>query len=124
MTRPQALARLQKIAGTKYRVALRVGESVSSPERRAEADAQFQQVTAEIEAVDAKVKAIIAAHAELQALYARRRALVPQKQQLIGWRHYRKFNAYTQEGIALGLLGSGDTWEETIDAAERRRSSK
>lgn len=117
MTRDQALRKLRQITGSKT-IRLEVGEAISSPERRAELEEQYQRVKAEIEAGEARVAAIIAANAEIQAIYARRKELRPLKEKLNWSRHYRKFEAMKPSGgIGWNVLGNGDTWEEVIEKA-------
>lgn len=119
MTREMArrrLAAITKLAPAKLR--LEVGESLSSPEHRAEVEKHYQRVKAEMEAGEARIAEIIAANAEIQAIYARRKELRPMKEKLNWARFYRKFEAMKPSGgIGWAVLGSGDTWEEVIEKA-------
>lgn len=118
MTREQATRRFQKLVG-KRQIRLDVGDGISSPERRAEAGAEWERVSAEIKAGDERVAAIIAAHPEIQAIKARRRELAPLRERLNWARFYKKFRLLNLEhGIAWWERGAGDTWEQAIAAAE------
>jgi hypothetical protein len=99
---------------------IRAGVSLSSPERRAAADARFQEAKARIEAIDAERKARLEALDWYQALMAERHEMVRQKETNQWERSYKKFSVGKDSmGIAFHVCGQGDTWEEAFTNAER-----
>ena len=124
MTREEARKKLSRIIGGKT-VRLEVehwGKGVSSPDRRAAADAAWQQTSAALEETKAAYWRIIHAHPELQRLGALEKKLREEKERLNHERHYRKFQALKPSGgIGWEYIGSGDTWEEVIEKAESKK---
>lgn len=119
MTREQAQRKLERVTSRPVKLEVEHWSTgVSSPERRAAAAAEYERVVAEHEAAKAEYDRIVREHPELQRLAALRKRLYAEKDRLNQERHYRKFGAYAHEGIALRILGSGDTWEEVIAQAE------
>ena len=125
MTRTEAQRKLDKLMGCRTRLDVeRWGSGVSSPERRAKAEDEYQRVCREQEAAKAEYERIVKEHAELQRLAARRKELYALKERLNHDRHYRKFEAYRSAGIGMMHIGHGDTWEEVITQVEDRKRAQ
>src|SRR4030095_13277532 len=124
MTREEARKKLSRVIGGKP-VRLEVeqwGTGISSPDRRAAAEAEYERTVAELDATRAERDRIIREHAELQRLIARAAYLHTEKERLRHEKHYHKFQALKPSGgIGWEYIGSGDTWEEVIEKAESKK---
>lgn len=120
MTREQAVKRLRKLYGEKAR--WRVGETITSPERREAARAERDRLREEVVEVEEEIRRreVAAGIPELRAL---RTALAKARDEA-GWRSAEKrFRVgYLDLGIAFYVKGEGDTWEEALAEAERKKS--
>lgn len=123
MTREQAQREGRKRWGVKSIV--RAHESLSSPERRAEADVLFQTAKNRIEAIDKEVDDRIKAMEWYQVLQAERKVMRGQKEANMWQRSYHKFSVgYNSMGIAFHVSGEGDTWEEAFQKADADKRNK
>jgi hypothetical protein len=124
VTREAAIKKLRRVLGAK--AYYRIGEHVTSPERRrrhtlAVLDASFRSEMAR-RARDERREAILAADAEYCTLKAEARAAYDAFERARYHDHdaaYR-FEVGTLDGIFRHTLAHGDTWEEVFSALDAR----
>jgi hypothetical protein len=121
MTRETAVRKLRAIFGaTAY---WRVGEQVTSPERRAEAAAERDRLKAEAAALTEEIERI-RRESGMAELERKRIELRKAAERAGSYAHYRRFAVgRIEHGIAFCVEGEGDTWEEAIAAAQRKGAS-
>lgn len=118
MTREQAIRELRKLYGT--RAYIRVGNEVSSPEKRAAAGEERDRHKAEEESIAAEIRRLEELHGITDLRRKMRQARVSKES--AGWRSTRtggcKFTVGENVGYAVHIKGEGDTWEEAIEMAK------
>lgn len=119
MTREQAVKRLQKLYGR--RMYYRVGNEITSPEKRAAALERLRAARAAREANEEKIKTWLAAQPEYQAMRAERREINLTIDRAQGEVSHYKFWVGKSVGFANEITGQGDTWEEAIAEAESKK---
>lgn len=118
MTREQALKRAQRLWGK--RAAVRANERMSSPEKRAEAQAE----AASLREQKARLESEIVRReqeAGIPELREQIKAVTTElRQNVLGRATYHKFEAGYIDNVigAFHIRASGDTWEETFTKAE------
>lgn len=119
ITRDKALKTLKRLFGDK--AWWRVGDPVSSPERRAKARQDADALQAQMDTIDAEIKRRQIA-AGIPDLNKQRHALAQQRQEALGWARYRKFNVGQHNGLCIEITGEGDTWAEALAAVEAKKA--
>jgi hypothetical protein len=120
MTRQQAQKEAQKRWGK--RAMIRVGELLSSPDKRAEAQAILKRNRERRDAIDHEVNERLNAMDWYRELMAERKACVRAVSEAQGWAAYYKFKVGRDVGIAFSVDGCGDTWEAAFADAERQKA--
>jgi hypothetical protein len=119
MTREEAFTKAARMFGKAGRLWLG-RHGLSSPERRAEAAEQREQLKGELASVDAEIKERLAATEWYQALLDRRRTIRDQLDQADHNADYYRFSVGRAEGFADFIAGKGDTWEQAFADAESK----
>ena len=123
MTRVQAQRELAKRWGK--RGYWRVGNGLSSPERRANAQAGVDSTRAARAELEAEIKRREDA-AGIPELRERVKALAQTiRETALGDANYYKFKVGFIDNVigAFNIIGYGDTWEEAFADADRKRKS-
>lgn len=121
MTRAEAIRRLQKLYGN--RVCYRVGKEVSSVERRAAARSAHRQLQEQRDVVTREINERLAACDWYQALLAKRKAIDEQMRGADRGHYFKFIVGHSELGMFM-IQGEGDTWEEAIDQAARKKGAK
>jgi hypothetical protein len=119
MTRDQAIRKLKALYGEK--LCYRVGNAITSADRRAAALERLRELRAAKEQHDQDVQARLNALDWYQAANAHRRELVTQIERAQGEVSHFKFSVGVNRGWCFEITGSGDTWEEAIQKAEAKK---
>lgn len=119
MTREQAQREAVKRWGKSADI--RAHESISSPERRAVADGEYQKAKAELETIESEIRERLAACDWYQELTRKRTEARKRKEATVWARIYRKFAVGSSHGIGFHIEGEGDTWAEAFAAADRKK---
>lgn len=117
MTREQAVRRLTKLFGAK--AYWRVGNEITSPEKRAAARADADRLRADAAAIDAEVKQRMI-DTGIQARIDEARAIRKRASDRIGYALHYRFHVGKVGSMFAEILGEGDTWEEAIEKAEAK----
>lgn len=117
MTREQAVKRLQKLYNSK--AYWRVGQSISSPERRQEAREKRDANKTRIKAINDEIAQRLSELPWYMALIDEKRTLMNDRAE--GWMGYYKFSVGINKGLFIEITGHGDTWEQAISEAEAKQ---
>jgi hypothetical protein len=120
MTRDQAIKQAIKRWGK--RAIVRACQTLSSPEKRADAGERFRAAKDRIDAIDAEIKDRLAALDWYQSLTTERRMLRLAQNVAAAERCHYKFAVGRDTGIAFHVCGQGDTWEQAFAAADQGTS--
>jgi uncharacterized protein (DUF4415 family) len=119
MSRSEALRAARRLFGKQAYVSeLR---HPSSPTLREQAVMKQRAAVWRLAEIDQEIKERLAALPWYEALVEERRRVTKAKQDGMGWAHYYRCRLIVDEKVFAAIKAEGDTWQETIDTAKRRK---